>query len=167
MWLKFVTQLDIFDAGIHRSANTFLKCSSTMLARALTVITIFIGALAVLYFLARYSHYVLLASIHTKVPIVPGCCMQIQANTIEILFNNGFSGNTWFRHSWTAANGASDLYFPSNLEQLKQVLAELAVIELHKVLPLFCVAYLFKQVCSLYLNWKLWKWKFTWPPSYV
>jgi len=76
-----------------------LKCSSTMLARALTVITIFIGALAVLYFLA----------------------------------------------SWTAANGASDLYFPSNLEQLKQVLAELAVIELHKVLPLFCVAYLFKQ----------------------
>jgi len=74
-----------------------------MLARALTVITIFIGALAVLYFLA----------------------------------------------SWTAANGASDLYFPSNLEQLKQVLAELAVIELHKVMPLFCVAYLFKQTFAI------------------
>ena len=50
---------------------------------------------------------------------------------------------------WTAAGEHSNLYFPSNLEQLKDVVTQLAGVHLYKVLPLFCAAYLFKQAFAI------------------
>lgn len=49
---------------------------------------------------------------------------------------------------WTAADEGK-LYFPSNLEQLKEVVTQLAGVHLYKVLPLFCAAYLFKQAFAI------------------
>ena len=54
--------------------------------------------------------------------------------------------------SWTVSadgGGGSQLYFPSNLDQLKDVLTKLADVQLYKVLPLFCAAYLFKQTFAI------------------
>jgi len=55
----------------------------------------------------------------------------------------------WTVSTGSGEDGSSHLYFPSNLEQLKDVVTKLAGVQLYKVLPLFCAAYLFKQTFAI------------------
>ena len=54
----------------------------------------------------------------------------------------------YFMAKWTVDND-HQLFFPSNLEELRDLLRILNEVDVHKVLPLFCAAYLFKQTFAI------------------
>jgi len=97
-----------------------------MFVRVLTVVSVFVSALVVLYWLGKW--------------------------TVEDSGGGGGEGKDQPRGDVADGDTHSPshhLYFPSNLAELKEVVGTLSNVNVYRVLPLFCMAYVFKQTFAI------------------